>query len=129
MWQVSPASGTSSMVAQARLRVVLPPPPSQGALCHLGVLVSSWGKAVSLAEEEIVLSVLGQAAELGTVQDFRHVLECVPGHAVSPGLYMKAVAIASMWTRGEVAEGEAALQQLMGCRSFLPPARHFAQVH
>ena len=32
-----------------------------------------------------------------------------------------------MWTRGEAAEGEAALQQLMACRTFLPPAHHFAQ--
>ena len=40
---------------------------------------------------------------------------------------MKSVAIASMWTRGEAADGEAALQQLMACRSYVPPAHHFAQ--
>ena len=32
-----------------------------------------------------------------------------------------------MWTRGEAADGEAALQQLMACRTFLPPADPFAQ--
>ena len=44
-------------------------------------IVGSWGKAISVAEEELVLSVLGQAAEHGTVHDFRRVLECVPGRA------------------------------------------------
>ena len=135
VWQVSPTGGgPPSMVAQAQLRVLLPPPPSQGALGQLRALVSSWEDRVSLADEELVLSVLSQAAESGTVHDFRRVVECVPGRAVSPGLFMKAVAIASMWTRrgaegsrGEGSEGEAALQQLMDCRSFLPPARHFAQ--
>ena len=39
------------------------------------------------------------------MHDFRRVLECVPGKHISPGLYMKAVAIASMWTRGEAADG------------------------
>ena len=105
MWEVSPANGPSVMVPQGRLRVVLPPPPSRGALRQLTDIVSLWDR-VSVAEEELVLSVLGQAAELGTVHDFRRVLECVPGKHISPGLYMKSVAIASMWTRGEAADGE-----------------------
>ena len=47
---------------------------------------------------------LGQAAEFGSVHDFRRVLDCVPGQHVTPGLYMKSVAIASMWTRGGEAD-------------------------
>ncbi len=87
-WHVSPTDGGPAVVAaQRQLRVLLAPPPSEGALGALAELLTTASPAAS---RPAVLMVLGQAAAAGSVCDFRKALDCVPEQARGPRLPRRA---------------------------------------